>query len=359
MSTELVYEFDAELSASEDAELAACEVVIESGLQTFYEVGCALLKIRDGKLYRQTHKTFEDYCRGRWEFSKTHANRLIQSAEVLDNLAPIGVKPQTESQARELAAVGVHDIDAQRAVWQIALATAPTSGDGKPVVTASHIKSVTQVLKDIIRDGGLDDGSGEVKPLGVLIDAAVTEETYERMMRQKEYLKPFSKPHVAHNAGENEWYTPPNYIARARELMGAIDLDPASSDKAQESVGAVCYFTKDLDGLAHEWRGRVWMNPPYASGLVEPFTAKLADSYRTGAVAEALALVNNATETTWFQYMSGAASAILFARGRVRFLDPEGRPGAPLQGQALLYFGPNLEGFAASFGDLGFVLFRG
>lgn len=84
--------------------LAALEAVIESGIETFVEVGNALLEIRDNPLYReQGYSSFEAYCRARWHWSKTHANRQIDAARVVQNLTPIGVKPQNEAQARELA----------------------------------------------------------------------------------------------------------------------------------------------------------------------------------------------------------------------------------------------------------------
>jgi len=60
------------------------------GLATFVEVGQALMKIRDARLYRETHETFESYCRERWGWSRRHANRTIQAAEVAGVLGPMG-----------------------------------------------------------------------------------------------------------------------------------------------------------------------------------------------------------------------------------------------------------------------------
>jgi hypothetical protein len=74
--------------------------------------------------------------------------------------------------------------------------------------------------------------------------------------------------------GEYEWYTPPKYIELARAVLGEIDLDPASSEKAQEAVRAKRYFTAADQGLRHEWRGRVWLNPPYAQPLIGQFVLR-------------------------------------------------------------------------------------
>jgi ParB family chromosome partitioning protein len=161
--------------------------------------------------------------------------------------------------------------------------------------------------------------------------------------------------HVAYNRGEQQWYTPPEYIEAARAVLGKIDLDPASSDKAQETVRARRYFTAGDDGLSKPWRGRVWLNPPYSASLVGLFTRKLCDHLEAGEVTAALLLVNNCTERTWFQDGLGLAVAVCFPAGRVKFLDPNDKPGAPLQGQGILYFGPDAAKFKATFGRFGQV----
>jgi hypothetical protein len=98
--------------------LKELEGIIERGLQTFIEVGNALLEIRDGRLYRESHASFEDYTQKRWAMSKPYAYRLIQAAEIAA-VVPVG----TESQARELAPLK-HDPKAmQEAYKQAAQAT--------------------------------------------------------------------------------------------------------------------------------------------------------------------------------------------------------------------------------------------
>jgi ParB family chromosome partitioning protein len=168
-------------------------------------------------------------------------------------------------------------------------------------------------------------------------------------------------PHVARATGENEWYTPPAYITAARAVMGKIDCDPASSEIANRIVGATKFFTKEDSGLQQTWgdEARIFCNPPYSQPLVDQFSAAIVAKFSTGEVAEACVLVNNATETEWFQRMLHDASAVCFPKGRVKFLNPEGEPvGAPLQGQAVLYFGPHLVAFKHHFGSFGEVFTR-
>ena len=72
----------------------------------------------------------------------------------------------------------------------------------------------------------------------------------------------------------------------------------------------------------------------------------------------ALLLVNNATETGWFQRALGVAAAVCFPAGRLHFLFPDGKSGPPLQGQAVLYFGRDAAAFARTFGEFGPVMRR-
>jgi len=161
--------------------------------------------------------------------------------------------------------------------------------------------------------------------------------------------------HVSHNSGENEWYTPPEYIEAARIVLGGqIDLDPASSVIANRLVKAETFYTKETDGLNKHWSGNVWMNPPYASDLIRQFTSKFAHHVIEGDIKTGIVLVNNATETAWFRELINCANAVLFTTGRIKYLDAQGNPkNTPLQGQAFIYFGEKPLAFLFEFKKFG------
>ena len=200
-----------------------------------------------------------------------------------------------------------------------------------------------------VRYGEPDDDEPEYYTPQNIPDSKPEEADNEKFIEPE----PEHKPHVSNNSGNNEWYTPERYIELARDVLGEIDLDPASCAFANETVRAARYFSEENDGLCQEWRGRVWMNPPYSADLVGKFTRKFVDEYDAGRISEGIVLVNNATETAWFAYMTDAASAVVFTRGRIRYVSPERDSLAPLQGQAFIYFGNNTERFINVFSAVG------
>ena len=183
--------------------------------------------------------------------------------------------------------------------------------------------------------------------------AALPRETFNAIVSGD---KPRTTAHVGHNSGDNEWYTPATIIAAAREAMGGIDCDPASSKIANETVKASRFFTVAEDGLAQKWCGAVWLNPPYSQPLITHFSAAVAVKFQSGEIEQACVLVNNATETAWFSAIARQSSAICFPSSRIKFIDPTGAPsGAPLQGQAILYLGQNKAAFTKTFKTFGLV----
>lgn len=118
--------------------LAEREAIIEKGLATFVEVGAELLAIRDERLYRETHGTFEDYCRERWNLSRKRAYDLTAAAEVTAEMSPTGDTPVPSSErvARELAPLK-SDPERVREAWSEAVeqhGTKPTAAQVREVV---------------------------------------------------------------------------------------------------------------------------------------------------------------------------------------------------------------------------------
>jgi hypothetical protein len=107
------------------------EKVIEQGLGTFVDVGCALLAIKAGKKYRAAgYSTFDNYCRERWDFDRTYGHRLIVAASIVQTLPTGNTQPERESQVRPLAALASDDD--KRAAWADAVDSA--NGD-QPTAT--------------------------------------------------------------------------------------------------------------------------------------------------------------------------------------------------------------------------------
>jgi hypothetical protein len=138
------------MMVTEKARLRECEAIVEKDSAAFMRVGVALAEIRDSKLYRDTHKTFELYCQERWKFTKSRANQLIQAAGVAKNLTSITCQKPNAIQAEALAKAPP---EKQEAVWE------KVASNGKP--TAAKVAAAVAELDD---DWGDEEEAEEVEP---------------------------------------------------------------------------------------------------------------------------------------------------------------------------------------------------
>src|SRR5262249_44464856 len=138
------------------------------------------------------------------------------------------------------------------------------------LVTEFERPGVTKVGKKI--------GRPTLRKNGVALTPAEKQKRYRDRLR-KERAKSYC-----------EWYTPPQFIEAARAVLGTIDLDPASSIAANSVVQAKRFFTKADNGLAREWHGHIWINPPYSGDLIGKFVDKLLLEIRAGHTEQAILL---------------------------------------------------------------------
>jgi hypothetical protein len=126
-----------ELALLEHRRLDELEAIIERGVQTFVEVGEALMEIRDSRLYKQTHSSFESYLRERWKMSRPRGYQLIAAAELSTT---VDSPPENEWQARAM----------RPTVGRPPGSSAPTShthvGSALPVTEKDFQKTVTDAL---------------------------------------------------------------------------------------------------------------------------------------------------------------------------------------------------------------------
>lgn len=115
----------------------------------------ALKTLRDLRLYRSTHKTFEEYAKHRFGYNRAHAYRLIAAAGVLENLSPNG---RQNDSLDEMSPIGRHLLpNSERLCWELAKLppqeqpiawekVLEVSDDKAP--TASLVKGIVERLKE-------------------------------------------------------------------------------------------------------------------------------------------------------------------------------------------------------------------
>lgn len=295
------------LESVEHERLARLEAVIARGMDTFMEVGTALGEIRDARFYRFTHPTFEDYVRERWGMSRARAYQLMDGATVARIVSTVvdTPAPASEAVAREMAPMLREAAGSIPDVWQESVRR---SGEGTPTAA---------IVREVVRER-----TRSIAPL---------------MLSESD-----------------EWWTPPEVIARVLRAFPAIDLDPCSNPGPTRNVPATRHHDITDSGLEHGWQGRVFVNPPYGDSL-EQWAAKVA--MEASNVTEAIVLVPARTETRWWHAIP--ADVVCFFKGRLHFRNGvTGQTGPATFPSAALYVGPEPERFAAAFADAGLIYRR-
>lgn len=295
--------------------LAQLEARIERGLQTFVEVGTALLEIRDRRLYReQGYDRFEDYCRERLGFKRAHAYRLMESAEVVNAMSPMGDIPETERQARELAPLR-HDPEAMRQAWE----RANEATGGKPTATAvqdavhsivnPETKTEAPASVPHSSPAKAEDEEAVEAPVNGYCSFPVSEPIVGLPATREE---PSSRLAVHFSSERMDWATPQLFFERLDKEFN-FTLDVCATD---HSAKCRRYFTPETDGLSQTWDGVCWMNPPYGTEIAD-WMRKAYEESRRGATV--VCLVPSRTDTNWWHEWAMKAEEIRFVRGRLKF----------------------------------------
>lgn len=130
--------------------------------------------------------------------------------------------------------------------------------------------------------------------------------------------RPTARTHV--------WLTPPDILA----ALGDFDLDPCAAPEPRPWATARQHITLPDDGLAAEWHGRVWLNPPFGSHT-RHWLAKMAAHGCGTALAFARVETRMFFESVW-----GKASGVLFLRNRPHFYRPDGTRAAGNSGGPIM-----------------------
>jgi ParB family chromosome partitioning protein len=144
----------------------------------------------------------------------------------------------------------------------------------------------------------------------------------------------------------DEWYTPSYLIELSREVLGSIDLDPASCEYANQTVKAKRFIDSLEDGLAADWSGfpvSVFLNPPsgksQGKSLMKQFWEKLLKFRESGMLQHAIFIGFSLEQLQVTQNCSQAIGdfPLCIPSKRVKFLSKEGTFNSPTHGQVITY----------------------
>lgn len=160
---------------------------------------------------------------------------------------------------------------------------------------------------------------------------------------------------VLTSQSSQEWYTPGHVILWVRDILGDIELDPASCEEANKTVQAKQIYTLATRGYHTRWvADTLFLNPPFSE--TGKWVDKLTWRYIDGDVRQAIMLINSAPGYVWFESL-WRERTVCMLRERLKFTSSDGLVyGQAKKGQALVYFGQDDTKFAEVLEPYGRVL---
>jgi len=165
---------------------------------------------------------------------------------------------------------------------------------------------------------------------------------------------------ASYSSESNEWYTPARYIEAVRDVLGEIDLDPASNAKANSVIQAREFFTQQTNGLNRDWFGRIFVNPPYGrtqdgGSLAAAFCVKAIEQFKVGNIEAGIVLVNSLHSQSWQTPLY--EHSVCFVNHRIHFVSGDGEENEnPTFQNIFVYLGHEPNKFAEVFGRIGYVM---
>lgn len=158
---------------------------------------------------------------------------------------------------------------------------------------------------------------------------------------------------INQNSNCVEWYTPKEIIEAARKCLGGnIKLDPFSCEKANETVRANFYMTKEQDGWSSDWFGKVFVNHPFSRENNKRIAAKVIKEHQRGA--EIVMISFAATSESWFRPLLDYPQC--FLHGRTHYYDQNGnKVKGCTKGSVITYLGNDVKSFYEAFKHLGTI----
>lgn len=310
--------------------------------ENIIKIGQLLLEVKR----RLAHGQFTEWIEKEFSWSTDTAQRFMNAAKLAEE------KPQI--------AVFANQIDTS-ALYLVAKPSTPENVRQEIVLRAEAGERIRHsTAKELIKQAmslPLTTSTSTSSPSTPSIETIQPSLTPSSITLETSVKK--ANHQLVHSSKSNEWYTPQEYIEAVKEVLGEIDLDPASNSLANQVVKASKFYTIADDGLKHSWDGRVFLNCPYGfnddgESNQAIWSKRLIEQYHLSITKEAILLLNASTASQWFKPLWDYP--ICFTDHRIKFYSSEETSNQPTKDNCFIYFGKQIEKFIQVFSKFGSIV---